>query len=53
MQSSILAVVTTFLLSVHAVQAQTPASTVGNEVAASVQIPVTVLANGKPLPPGK
>ena len=52
MQSSILAVVIACLLSVHAVQAQTPASTVGNEVAASVQIPVTVLANGKPLPPG-
>ncbi len=53
MQSSLLAVVLMSLLSVHAAQAQTPASTVGNEVAASVQIPVTVLADGKPVPPGK
>ena len=53
MQSSILAVVVTCLLGVHAVQGQTPASTVGTDVAASVQIPVAVLADGKPLPPGK
>lgn len=53
MQSSILAVVVACLLSVPAAQAQTPASTVGNDVAASVQIPVTVLADGKPLPPGR
>jgi hypothetical protein len=53
MQSSILAVVVACLLGVHALQAQTPASTVGTEIAASVQIPVAVLADGKPLPPGK
>jgi hypothetical protein len=53
MQSSILAVVVACLLSVPAAQAQTPASTVGNDVAAAVQIPVTVLADGKPLPPGR
>lgn len=53
MQSSILAVVVTCLLSVHTVQTQTPASTADSKVAASVQIPVTVLADGKPVPPGR
>jgi hypothetical protein len=52
MQSSILAVTMAGLLSVCAVRAQSPASAGGSDAVASVKLPVTVLVNGKPLPPG-
>jgi hypothetical protein len=52
MQTSILAVVFTCLLSVGASAQSTSSGTTASDVV-SVRIPVAVLADGKPLPPGQ
>ena len=52
MQTSIPAIALTFLLSVGASAQATSSTTTANEVV-SVRIPVAVLADGKPLPPGQ
>ncbi len=52
MQTSILAIALTFLLSVGASAQSTSNTTTANDVV-SIRIPVAVLADGKPLPPGQ
>ena len=53
MQTSILTIALTCLLSVAASAQSTDATPGVNDAQVSVRIPITVLADGKPLPPGQ